>query len=383
MTSLAILADEIFDGTARHRSGAVLLADGRIAGVTSAEEGRNAAEVIELPAGALLVPGFIDVQVNGGGGVLFNDEPTVAGVRAIAAAHRRFGTTGMLPTLISGGRDAIRRAIDAVGEAMEKEVPGVLGIHLEGPFINPSRRGAHPADGIVSIAESDVELLTSLGERGRTVVTLAPECVPPELVAELARRGAIVSAGHTDAKAEQVKRALDAGLTGVTHLFNAMSQLGSREPGAVGAALADGRPFVSVIADGHHLADLSLRLAVKAIGPEHLMLITDAMPPVGTELTEFTLFGNTIYVRDGRLIQADGTLAGAHLHMSSAVRHMTGRVGVRLEDALTMASGTPARYLRMETERGRIARGLRADLVALDGNRNVLATWIDGQCQRT
>lgn len=382
MAALAILADEVFDGSALHRSKAALVEDGRIAGLVSAEEAREAADVIELPAGSLLSPGFVDVQVNGGGGVLFNDRPDVAGLHTIAATHRRFGTTGLMPTLISDTRDAIRRAIEAVGEAIAQRVPGVLGIHLEGPFINPARKGAHPADNIVPIEAGDIDLLSSLGERGRTLVTLAPELVPPDVIAELTRRGVIVSAGHTEAKAADIERALAAGLSGITHLFNAMSQLGSREPGTVGAALTDERPFVGIIADGHHVADLSLRLAAKAIGPERLMIISDAMPPVGTEMSEFTLFGRAIYVRDGRLILADGTLAGAHLDMAAAVRHMTGRVGVPLDAALAMASTAPARFLRMDAERGRIAPGFRADLVALDRDRTAIATWIGGAYQR-
>jgi N-acetylglucosamine-6-phosphate deacetylase len=335
-----------------------------------------------LPDGSLLSPGFVDVQVNGGGGVLFNDRPDVAGLRTIAEAHRRFGTTGLMPTLISDTRDSIRRAIEAVGEAIERRVPGILGIHLEGPFINPARKGAHPADRIVPMEAADIDLLSSLGALGPTMVTLAPECVAPDLIRELARRGVIVSAGHTDATAAELGSALEAGASAVTHLFNAMSQLGSREPGTVGAALADERPFVGLIADGQHVHDLSLGIASKAIGPERLMLISDAMPPVGTDQTEFTLFGRTIFVRDGRLILADGTLAGAHLDMASAVRHMTRRAGVPLTAALVMASTTPARCLRLDRDRGRIAPGFRADLVALDRDRNVVATWIDGEHRR-
>lgn len=375
----AILSDTIFDGERMRYRSAVVVADDRIIDIVPAEVGREATDIVELPPGALLAPGFVDLQVNGGGGVLFNDRPTVAGLLRIAQAHRRFGTTGLMPTLISESREAIRRAIDAVAAAIETGVPGILGIHLEGPFINPARKGAHPAEAIVAIAESDVDLICALGARGRTLVTLAPERVPPEIIAELARRGAIVSAGHTEATAADIEKASAAGLACVTHLFNAMSQLQSREPGTVGAALASERLFCGLIADGRHVADLSLRVAVKALGAERLCLVSDAMPSVGTDLKSFPLLGHTVYVRDGRLMLADGTLAGAHLSMIAAVRHMVERVGVSEAEALRMASATPARCLGLEAERGRIVPGQKVDLVALDRRRSVIATWIDGR----
>lgn len=382
MAIVAITADRIFDGSTFHEGAALLVDNSRIVGIASREAAQEATDTIPLPAGSLLAPGFIDVQVNGGGGVLFNDEPNVPGLKAIARAHRRFGTTGLLPTLISDTRDAIRRAIDAVADAIEKGVPGILGVHLEGPFINPSRKGAHPEERIVPIEETDLDLLSALGPAGVTMVTLAPERVPAEFIAELSRRGVVVSLGHTDATGTEATAAFAAGARCVTHLFNAMSQLGSREPGLVGAAMADARPFVGIIADGHHVSDLSLRVAAKAIGPERLMIITDAMPTVGTTLEEFTLLGRATYVRGGKLILADGTLAGAHLDMASAVRQMTDRAGVDLADALRMASATPARCLGLESERGKLLPGSRVDLVALSADRTVIATWIDGQMEK-
>ncbi|HEY8382054.1 MAG TPA: N-acetylglucosamine-6-phosphate deacetylase [Microvirga sp.] len=377
--AFTILADTVFDGAHRHEHAAVRIEDGIVAEIRSQDAAAPAKSVVRLPPGACLAPGFIDVQVNGGGGVLLNDAPTVDGVRTIAEAHRRFGTTGLLPTLISDRRDVMRRAIAAVGEAIEGGVPGVLGIHLEGPFLNVARKGAHPAEHLVSMEESDLDLLCSLGTRGISLVTLAPECVPTDFIAELARRGVVVCAGHTEAKAADIAEAEAAGLRGFTHLYNAMSQLGSREPGAVGAALSGADTFAGIIADGHHVADLSLALAVKAMGPDRLMLVSDAMSPVGTEMTEFPLFGRTIHVGEGRLVLADGTLAGAMLDMAGAVRHMVGRIGVPLEHALRMAATTPALFLRMERSLGRIAPGYRADLVALDSDLRVVETWIAGR----
>jgi N-acetylglucosamine-6-phosphate deacetylase len=380
--SLALKADKVFDGTRFHSHAAVLIEGRRIVGLVSQDEAARFSEVTTLPPGTILAPGFIDIHVNGGGGVLLNDQPTVEGVTAIAAAHRPFGTTGLLPTLISDSRDVMRRALHAVGEALDLHVPGVLGIHLEGPFLNPARKGVHPESHLSDLRDGDIDLLCALGEHGRTIVTLAPERVPPGTIRELTRRGVLVCAGHTDATAEQIRTAIEEGLAGFTHLYNAMSQLGSRAPGAVGAALTDEGTFAGIIPDGHHVADLSVRLAYVAKGVERLMIVTDAMSPVGTTMDCFPLFGTNILVGEGRCITADGTLAGALVDMAGAVRHMVRRVGVPLEHALAMASRTPAQFLRLDAEYGTIEPGRRANLVALDSSLDVSATWIDGDIRR-
>jgi N-acetylglucosamine-6-phosphate deacetylase len=376
--TLAIVADKVFDGTTIHARAAVRIESGRIEALVSPSDVEPGETVVHLPAGTLLSPGFIDVHVNGGGGALLNDEPTVEGVRTIAETHRRFGTTGLLPTLISDTREVIRRAIEAVAQAIEDRVPGVLGIHLEGPFLNPARKGVHPASHLVAMTDGDIDLLSSLGERGLTLVTLAPERVPEGTIRELSRRGVLVCAGHTDAAEEDLEAAIAEGLAGFTHLYNAMSQLGSRAPGAVGTALTDDNTYAGIIPDGHHVADRSLRLAYRAKGHERLMIVSDAMTPVGTAMDRFTLLGTPIFVRDGRCVTADGTLAGAAIDMAGAVRHMVQRVGVPLEHALAMASRTPARFLKRGAELGSIEPGRRANLVALDPRLEVLTTWIDG-----
>ena len=373
--AIAIAAARVFDGQDFRADAAVVIEGARIVDLVDSSD---APEAIRLPPGAVLAPGFVDAQVNGGGGVLLNDEPTVEGIARIATAHRRFGATGLLPTLISDRREVMRAAIEAVGEAIAAGVPGVLGIHIEGPFLNPARKGVHPPGHLVPVEAGDADLLSALGDRGITLVTLAPERVPAGFVADLVRRGVLVSAGHTDATSAVLLPALDEGLTGFTHLYNAMSPLTSREPGAVGTALADGRVFAGIIADGHHVADLSLKVASLAKGWERLMLVSDAMSPVGTTMTRFSLFGREIRVADGRCATADGTLAGAALDMRSAVRHVVGRLGIGLGDALRMASRTPAIFLGLGESRGRIAPGFRADLVALDAELQVLATWIGG-----
>lgn len=327
--------------------------------------------------GAMLLPGFIDTQVNGGGGVLFNDEPTVAGIAAIGRAHRAYGTTGYLPTLITDGLDKVEAAMDAVDAAIDAGVPGVLGIHIEGPFINPRRKGIHDPAKIRAIDEQGTKLL-SRRTAGRTMVTLAPEMVPPATIRALADAGVIVSAGHSDAGAATVRAALNHGLTGFTHLFNAMSQLGNREPGVVGAALDDEASWCGIIVDGRHVDSAVLRIALRAGRIERFMLVSDAMPTVGQAEKRFRLQGREIVVRDGVCVDANGTLAGADLDMASAVRNAVDMLDLSIAQAVAMASRNPAEFLGLGHERGWIARGYRADLVLADDRLRVLDTWIDG-----
>ena len=352
---------------------ALLLADGRIQGVVDDAQVPQGARRIDL-GGGLLAPGFIDLQVNGGGGALFNDLPEPATIARIGAAHRRYGTTGFLPTLITTDSATMVRAIAAVRRAIDDGMPGVLGIHLEGPHINPTRKGVHDEAQIRPLADGDVALLTSL-RRGRTLLTLAPECVPAGAIEVLARE-AVVLAGHTDATCAQIRAGLAAGIGGFTHLFNAMSQLGAREPGAVGAALTSDAAC-GVIVDGYHVHPASLRLAFAA-RPRGLFLVTDAMPPVGAAMAGFTLGGQWIEVQNGRCTTAEGRLAGSALDMATAVRNAVQLVGIPLEEALRMASTRPADLLG-EHDRGRIAPGMHADLVLLDGMLRVRATWIGGE----
>jgi N-acetylglucosamine-6-phosphate deacetylase len=321
-----------------------------------------------------LVPGFIDLQVNGGGGVLFNDQPTVAGIAAIGAAHRRSGTTGFLPTLISDDLDVVARAISAVDAAIEQGVAGVLGIHIEGPFLNPARKGVHDASKLRKLDADAIDLLSSL-RRGRTLVTLAPEAAPPGAIRALVDRGVVIAAGHTAATYDEMQAAIAEGLSGFTHLFNAMPELRSREPGPVGAALESRETWCGLIVDGHHVHPATLRIALAAKGAERIVLVTDAMPSVGTELKEFQLAGQCIMVEGGRCVTADGTLAGSHLTMAEAVRNAEQLMRLDAATAVRMASEVPADILGMSNERGAIRRGLRAALVLLDAGKNVIATW--------
>ncbi|MFJ5489241.1 N-acetylglucosamine-6-phosphate deacetylase [Hansschlegelia beijingensis] len=310
MRLTALLPDRLFDGEGFRDGCALLIAGERIAGVTPASEVPSDASVEIVPG--LLAPGFIDVQVNGGGGVLLNDDPSPAAMATIAAAHRRYGTTGLLPTLITDAREKMAAALRAAEAAIAAKTPGVLGVHLEGPFLNPARKGVHDPAFMRAPDEADIALLTSAAA-GVILVTLAPERVPAGSISRLSSAGLRISAGHTEATAEELERALAEGLTGYTHLFNAMPPMAGRAPGPVGAALSERSTFCGVIADLHHVAAPSLRAAMAAKGPEQTMLVTDAMSTVGAEMTEFILQGRRILRAGGRLTTEDGTLAGSDL----------------------------------------------------------------------
>jgi N-acetylglucosamine-6-phosphate deacetylase len=358
---------------------AVLIHGDRIMDIVPACDPRMRDASVHDLGGALLAPGFIDCQLNGGGGVLFNDAPTVDSIRRIGAAHAQFGTTGFLPTLISDDAQVMRTAILAVDSAIAAGVPGVLGIHLEGPYLAPDRRGIHDATKFRRPQSSDIELVSSLSG-GKTLITLAPECVGDDAIRELARRGVIVAAGHTAADYETMRRALASGVRGFTHLFNAMTPLQSREPGVVGAALEDPASWCGVIVDGFHLHPAALRIALAAKPRGKLFLVTDAMPPVGSASETFQLNGETITCRDGRCVNARGTLAGSALDMAAAVRNSIAQAGVDLTEALRMASTYPADFLGLGATHGRIASGYQADFVVLDEALNAMQTWIRGRC---
>jgi N-acetylglucosamine-6-phosphate deacetylase len=367
-----LIDDALVDGLA------VLIEGSSITAVIAERDIPVAAERHDLN-GAVLAPGLIDTQVNGGGGVLFNDAPTVETIATIGAAHRRFGTTGFLPTLISDDLATVRAAVVAVDEAIARGVPGVLGIHIEGPFLNIDRKGIHDPDKIITLDDEGFAAVTGL-KNGVTLVTLAPEKTSPAMIARLAVAGVIVAAGHTDGSYDAIHAALDAGMTGFTHLFNAMSPLASREPGAVGAALEDRESWCGLIVDGRHVHPATMRVAVNA-KPDRIMLVTDAMPSVGQTDKSFILQGHRVEVIDGVCVNEDGTLAGSDLDMAQAVRNAETMLGVSQAQALTMAGRNPACFLRLDGSHGRIAPGYAADLIALDSDGLTLATWIRGHLE--
>jgi len=373
----------IFDGTALHDDRDLLVEDGRIVDLPRRGAGSGPAvdERVDLPADALLVPGFIDHQVNGAGGVLFNRTPTPDAARAIAAAMRPFGTTGLLPTFITDDRTRMIEACKAAEAAMGA---GVLGVHLEGPFLNEARRGVHEPRFVRAPDDADIDAITALAGRiapkdGRVLVTLAPEVVSDAHIRRLVEAGVVVSAGHTAATAERVDAALALGVRGFTHLGNAMPPVVNREPGPVGAAMASREAWCAIIADGHHVHPTLLRAVLAAKPAGKVMLVTDAMDPVGTDATEFELYGQTILRRGGRLVTTDGTLAGADIDMAASVRNAVALLGVPLPEALRMASLYPAAFLGLDHRLGRLAPGYQADLALVTERVDVLATWVGGE----
>lgn len=372
----ALSGGKVFDGETT-RSGLAVLVDGaHVAAVVPESRIPTKAERVQL-GGGLLAPGFIDLQVNGGGGVLFNATPTVEAIRAIGGAHRAFGTTGFLVTFISDTTEKMAAAVKATREALAAKLPGLLGLHLEGPFLSPAKCGIHDARHIRTPNQSDRAILSKLPV-GRTLLTLAPEEAPEGLIEKLTKAGVVVAAGHTDAGYDQAMLGFRRGVAGVTHLFNAMTPLASRAPGMVGAALDRKEAWCGLIVDGHHVHPAALRAVIAAKPRGTMILVTDAMPPAAGGPEAFDLGGRKIRSEGGRLVGADGTLAGADLDMARAVANAVDMLGLEREEALRMASLYPAQAIGV-TDRGRIAAGQRADLVLLDDGLHVLRTWIGGQ----
>lgn len=374
MTGQLFINGRIMTDAGLH-AGEVLVRDGRIVAVGRSGEIDAAAPRYDL-GGNLLLPGFIDTQVNGGGDALFNADPSVATIARIGAAHRRYGTTGFLPTLISDDLSIVAAALTAMRAAISAGVPGVLGAHIEGPFLSDERGGIHDTDHFRRLDSDGFDVLTAPGA-GRVLVTLAPEMVDTTAIGALVAAGLKLAAGHTNATFDEMQAALSAGVTGITHLFNAMSPMTSRAPGVAGAALLSDA-YCGIIVDGKHVHPAVLEVALRSRSHDRFMLVTDAMPCVGGNRVAFDLQGKTIEVRDGACYDASGRLAGSDLDMATAVRNCVDLLELDLSVASRMASGNPAAFLGLGEETGRIAPGLRADFVLLDDGLEVLETWIGG-----
>ena len=379
--SKAIRGARIFDGNAWHDEAALLVSNGTVEAIVPEAAVPADADMVSA-GGGILVPGFIDLQVNGGGGVMLNDEPSVEGLRTICAAHARFGTTALLPTLITDTRETTAAVIAAGREAVTAGVPGFLGLHLEGPHLSLARKGAHDPSLIRPMDDDDLErLLACRGTFPAMMITIAPENVTESQVSRLSEAGFIVSLGHTEADFETAGRYVRAGARTVTHLFNAMSPLGHREPGLVGAALDNGDLHAGLIADGIHVHPAAMGAALRSKqGPGRIFVVTDAMSPIGTNLESFTLNGREILRQDGRLTLADGTLAGADIDMISSVRFLHRALGLPLEEALRMVSAYPAEAARVADRKGTLKAGFDADFVLLTDDLAMKSTWIGGAC---
>jgi N-acetylglucosamine-6-phosphate deacetylase len=372
----ALVGARIFDGERFLDDHAVIVDGARIAGVASYGNRPRGGDEVDL-GGGILAPGFVDVQVNGGGGALMNDHPSADVVGRIAQSHRKYGTVGMMPTLVTDTPEKMRAAIAAVRGA-RRRFPSVLGIHLEGPFLDPARKGAHDASHIRAIEPSDIEMIAN-ADCGAIMLTLAPNRIPADAIRALAARGVLVSLGHSEAAYEEAQAGLAAGARAFTHLFNAMSPFQGRRPGMVGAALDSKEAFIGIIADGHHVHPASLRIAFAAKPHDRIMLITDAMPPAAGGPDSFMLQGRRVARVDGCLRLADGTIAGSVITMDEALRYCVHTVGLPLAEALMMAARAPAAFLRRERDLGRIAPGYLASLVHLDDELRVRETWVEGE----
>lgn len=374
MTKIRFHAQRLFDGQAFLNDQVLTIVDGEI---TTIDQDTSQVDVI---ATGLVVPGYIDLQVNGGGGVLFNDSPSVGNLKKIMAAHARFGTTAMMPTLITDKLAVMQQAADAIAQAISEGVPGIVGIHFEGPHLSIEKKGTHCADYIRSISDDEWQIL-SRQDLGQIIVTLAPENISPDDVKRMVDLGIKVCLGHTNADYQTAQQSIDAGASGFTHLFNAMSPLQGREPGVVGAALLNNQTSCGLIVDGFHVDYASCKLAIQAKPQGKIFLVTDAMPPVGTDQTQFALYDRTVYVDNGKLTSTTGELAGSSLDMASAVKNTHHKLGIELGEAIRMASLYPAEYLYQNTAiiRGELKQGKQADMVVLNDDLSVRETWISGE----
>lgn len=364
--------EHFFDGQTVRKNICVSIEQGKIISVAKVAD-----EKAEKIAG-LMAPGFIDVQVNGGGGALFNSAPTVETIKTIGSAHAKFGTTGFLPTLITDQVAVMEQAADAVAKAITENTPGVLGVHFEGPHLSIPKKGVHSPEFIRKISAQEMAVFTRQ-DLGKVVVTLAPENVAIEDIKTLVAAGVRVCLGHSNADFDTVYNALSAGATGFTHLFNAMSAFQAREPGMVGAALLDDNSWCGIIIDGHHVHYDAAKLAIRAKANGKIMLVTDAMPPVGTTDESFPFFDSKVIRTGDRLNALTGELAGSCLDMAGAVINTIKHLDIEPNEALRMASLYPASFLQLDNELGRLQPGCSADFVMLDTNYNVTQTWIAGQ----
>ncbi|MBJ7550546.1 N-acetylglucosamine-6-phosphate deacetylase [Marinomonas ostreistagni] len=370
-----IFAKRLFDGENWLTNQQVTLFGKVIESITAMDQAADGAQSVEV-----LAPGFIDVHVNGGGGALFNHTPTLAALQRMVEVHAQFGTVAMMPTLISDDYEIMSQAHQTVCQALNEEMGGILGLHYEGPYLNPVRKGVHNESKLRKPTEGKLAELLDVSRLSKLMVTLAPEQVPEGFIEWLTSEGAIVCIGHSGATYEQARQAVASGAKGFTHLFNAMTPLVSREPGVVGAALQTDTPtWCGLIADGHHVHPATMRVAIAAKGCEHMLLVTDAIQSVGSDKQEMAFLGKKVLRSNGRVTTEDGTLAGSDLDMATAVRNTVTLIGRTEAEALQMASLRPAEFLGIDKEFGRIRAGYRSSLVALTDDFFVTSTWIDGQ----
>ncbi|NTS76616.1 N-acetylglucosamine-6-phosphate deacetylase [Catenovulum sp. SM1970] len=367
-----IIAERLFDGEKFQQNVAVTFEGDKIVSVG----GDAPADAVKV-AGTV-APGLIDIQVNGGGGKLLNSDTNVEALEIMMKAHGQFGTTAMLPTLITDRIDVIRNAADAIAAAIEKGVPGIIGVHFEGPHLSIPKRGAHATEYIRELSADEMAVYTRK-DLGIVKVTVAPENVTPAQIKELVDNGVIVFLGHTNTDFDTTMKAIEAGASGFTHLYNAMSPMTSREPGVTGAALLSDA-YCGIIIDGHHVHAGSAKVAIKA-KPGKIILVSDSMPPVGTTETHFVLANEKVTREGSKLTNESGALAGSVLDMIGAVKNTVETLDVSLEEALRMASQYAADCIGLGDQLGAIAPGKQADFIVFNDQYEVTASWIAGQQQ--
>lgn len=363
--------------------GVLLVRDGKIVELGTKSQVKIPEGFNKVDAqGLIICPGFLDLQVNGGGGVFLTENSTYDDVCVMARAHAKFGTTGMLPTILTSEKNNICKALKAVSEAVFKGTGGatILGSHLEGPFINEKKKGAHEVKFIRPPSIDDFELFYQASEGTMKILTLAPEIEGSLSLIKYAKdRGVFLSIGHSVATYVQVCNAVEAGLSLATHIFNAMEGLGSREPGTVGAILANDKIKTGLIADCIHVHPMSMKIVIKSKGIKNVFLVTDAMPPIGTDLESFKLYDKTIYVKGGGCYAADGTLAGSALTMNIAVKNIHQQVGIPLNYAIAMATKVPAKAIGLSDRKGSLAVGKDADIVICDRGMRIFKVFAEGR----
>lgn len=374
MNSFTLFAQRVFDGHNFHDNARVSIVDGKVQSIDTHVQAKEG----ETNISGLLVPGFVDLQVNGGGGALFNSSPSVKGIETIMAAHAQFGTTAMLPTLITDTVEVMALAADAIAQAIKEKTYGIVGVHFEGPHLSVAKKGAHSEEFIRPISEQEWQVL-SRKDLGKILVTVAPENVSPNDITRMVSLGIKVCLGHTNADYVTAQKAIDAGADGFTHLYNAMSPLTGREPGVVGCALINDHASCGIIADGHHVDFASLKAAIKAKPAGKVFLVTDAMPPVGTSEQQFDFFNRTVHLDQGKLTSTTGELAGSVLDMASAVKNTHQGLKLPLDESIRMASLYPADYIGKNNVLGQLSAGTSADMVELDDNFTVKKTWVAGR----
>lgn len=371
MQTQTITASQVFDGTRFHKNCRVTFNER----IISIEPDMSEHDVTHQ---GILVPGFIDIQVNGGGGVLFNQTPTADALAQMFLAHARYGTTAMLPTFITDNVEQMSLAADAVAAARTQKQKGIIGIHFEGPHLSEAKKGAHSAQFIRPINDAEWRIFERQ-DLGQILVTLAPETVSTSDIERMVKLGIKVCLGHTNADFNTATTAVKSGASGFTHLFNAMSAMTSREPGVVGCALLHDNCITGLIVDGHHVDYASCEIAIKSKPDGKVILVTDAMPPVGTQANSFDFFDRTVHLNEGKLTSTTGELAGSVLDMTSAVRNCHQYTNTTLDKSLKMAALYPAQYLNIEHERGKIIPNMIADMVLLSDNLMPQATWVEGE----